>query len=105
MTEFWTIEDAFFVMVLMIVIGVILALGVMPQVDYIINELRGMGFDAGAGTKWDTTREFWVTHQLFVLLCYTPAPLGVIIFLVACTKRARRDSYAESGQIYYGPEY
>jgi len=105
MTEFWTIEDAFFVMVLMIVIGVILALGVMPQADYIINELRDMGFDAGAGTKWDTSREFWVAHQFFVLLCYTPAPLGVIIFLVVCTKRARRDQFSEAGQIYYGPEY
>jgi len=105
MTEFWTIEDAFFLMILMIVFGVVLALGVMPQVDLAINTLRDMGFDAGAGTAWDTTREFWVAHQAFVVLCYSPAPLGVIIFLIACTKRQRRDQFSESGAIYYGPEF
>lgn len=105
MTDFWTIEDAFFIMVTMIVLGVVLSLGVMPQVDLALNTLRGMGFDAGAGTDWDTTREYWIAHQAFILTCYMPAPVGVIIFIISCTKRQRRDDFSEAGAIYYGPEF
>ena len=89
-------------MVLMIVLGVVLALVIAPNVDMIIHTLRGMGFDAGAGTEWDTTYEFWFAHNLFVFLLYSPAPLGVAIFIIACAKKQRRDEYNESGNIYYG---
>lgn len=105
MTDFWTVEDAFYLMILMVVMGVVLALGVMPVVDKSLNTLRDMGFDAGAGTPWDTTREYWIAHQVFVLTCYMPAPLGVLIFLISCTKRQRRDEFSEAGAIYYGPEF
>jgi hypothetical protein len=100
MTDFWTVENAFFVMILMIVIGVVLALVVSPNVDMVIHMLRNMGFDAGAGTAWDTSGTFWTIHNIFRIVLYSPAPLGVIIFIIACTKRQRRDDYAEAGAIY-----
>ena len=84
----------------MVVLGVVLALVIAPNVDILIHMLRGMGFDAGAGTEWDTTGPFWTIHNILVVLMYCPAPLGVFIFIIACTRRQRRDEYAEAGAIY-----
>jgi len=91
-------------MIILIVMGVVLALVVAPNFDMTISTLRGMGYDAGAGTDWDTTNEFWFVHNILVLMMYSPGPLGVIIFLISVTKRQRRDSYAEAGALYYGEE-
>jgi heme/copper-type cytochrome/quinol oxidase subunit 2 len=104
LTDFWTIENAFFTMVLMIVLGVALALIIAPNVDMIIHTMRGMGFDAGAGTDWDTTREFWICHNIFIIILYCPAPLGIIIFIMACARKQRRDEFQQSGNIYYQNE-
>ena len=103
MTDFWSVENAYFTGVLMIVMGVVLSLVVAPNVDMIITTLRGMGFDAGAGTDWDTTSAFWVCHNILVLMFYSIAPLGALIFLIGVSKRSRRDDYSggyEAGAIY-----
>jgi hypothetical protein len=103
MTDFWSVENAFFTMILLVVMGVVLALVIAPNVDQIIMTLRGMGFDSGAGTAWDTTGAFWTIHNILVVMLYSPAPLGMLIFLVSVSKRSRRDDYNsgyESGNIY-----
>lgn len=88
-------------MIMMIVLGVALALVVAPNVDMLIHTLRGMGFDAGAGTEWDSTSAFWTAHNILICLLYSPGPLGVLIFLLSCTRRQRRDdSGLEAGAIY-----
>ena len=90
-------------MVLLVVLGVAMALVVAPNVDMIITTLRNMGFDAGAGTEWDTTNVFWICHNILIILLYCPGPLGVLIFLLSCTRRNRRDdqnSGVEAGAIY-----
>lgn len=103
MTDFWTVENAFFVMVILIVVQVAFALIVSPNVDQVIHTLRGMGFDAGAGTAWDTTSAFWSCHNILILFMYCPGPIGVMIFLISCSRRSRRDTIAdgaEAGAIY-----
>lgn len=103
MTDFWSAENTFFTMILLIVMGVVLALVVAPNIDGIIHTMRGMGFDAGAGTEWDTSYEFWVCHNILIIMLYSPAPLGVLIWLIGVSKRSRRDDYNngyEAGAIY-----
>lgn len=100
MSDFWTIENTFFVMILMILIGVASALVIAPNVDMVLHNLRGMGFDAGAGTSWDTSGYFWIVRNIFYLVIYSPAPLGILIFVISCVRRQRRDEYAEAGAIY-----
>ena len=110
MTDFFTIEQSAFIMIMMIVLGVIIALVVAPQVDFIITTMRGMGFDAGAGGPWSDSNEFWSVHNILIVLMYSPGPMGIIIFFISVTRRNRRDNVAdaasgyESGAIYYQDE-
>jgi len=103
MTDFWSFENSFFTGVILIVLGVVLALVIAPNTDMLIHTLRGMGFDSGAGTDWDSSSEFWVVHNIYVLLLYSPAPLGALIMLIGAAKRSRRDDPSagyEAGAIY-----
>ena len=97
MTSFWDVQNAFFTMVIMIIMGVgcVVAFGYYAH-DATIPALQKIGFDAGSGTAWDSTGLFWFTEKLFILLLFSPAPLGVIIFIIACSKRQRRDEYADT---------
>jgi Na+-translocating ferredoxin:NAD+ oxidoreductase RnfE subunit len=107
MTDFPSVQQGAMIMIMMIVLGVILALIVLPHVDYFLNNLQLQGFDAGAGTPWDSTREFWALHSLLVLFIMSPGPMGAIIFLISVTRRNRRDNQAEgyeAGSLYYAEE-
>lgn len=102
MTDFWSFENSMMTGILLIVLGVVLALVIAPNVDWTIHTLRGMGFDSGAGTSWDSSSEFWVVHNIYVIFLYCPSPLGLIIILVGAAKRSRRDEISgyEAGAIY-----
>jgi len=98
MTDFWTVANAFWTMVIMIVMGVgaVVGFGYYAH-DMVIPMFQKMGFDAASGVDgWDSTGLFWFADKLFITLLFMPAPLGVIIFIIACTRRQRRDEYADT---------
>jgi hypothetical protein len=109
MTDILTVENAGMLMIFMIAVGVILALVVAPQVDFIITTMKNMGFDAGAGSPWSDESEFWSVHNILIVIIYCPGPMGIIIFLISVTRRNRRDNVSsvegyEAGSLYYAEE-
>lgn len=98
MTDFFTVQNAFFTMVIMIIMGIgcVIGFGYYAH-DAVIPMMQKMGFDAASGVPgWDSTGLFWFADKLFILLLFSPAPLGVIIFIISCTRRQRRDEYADT---------
>lgn len=68
--------------------------------DMMYTMFRSVGIDGGAGTPWDSTREMWIITALMYFICSLPPVMGILIFGLSVTRRMRRDTFYESGEIY-----
>lgn len=82
-------------MILMILFSIFLTFSAGIAHDTIVDFFIGQGIDGGQGTRWDTTRDINIQTQLFYFILWCPGILGVVQFLIICTRRQRRDDYAQ----------
>ena len=82
MTDVWTVASGMMAMIGMLVYALVFGFGFGMAHDSIVNPLRDMGLDCGAGTQWDVSGYCHTIDNLSFACLFLIAPCALIIFVL-----------------------